>query len=204
MPDSTGEHARPHQKMTAPPTGGKKADDGRVLQYSGHPILYLARMHKRYPPLQARADPAAAEEPEVQLLRAAVLAVEKARAATLDQSTRGAREWQGLVDARWSLVESFMQDGRRYVVAREAAPQRLDLGSLTLRERQIVGFACLGRDNKVIAYDLGIAHSTVKVLMARAAAKLGAGSRDELIATFRARWHPVPGSTQPEITPAGR
>jgi DNA-binding CsgD family transcriptional regulator len=52
---------------------------------------------------------------------------------------------------------------------------------LTERERHIVALAVLGQHNKLIAYNLGISHSTVRVPMARAARKLGAQSRDELI-----------------------
>jgi DNA-binding NarL/FixJ family response regulator len=52
---------------------------------------------------------------------------------------------------------------------------------LTVRERDVVARALRGCANKVIAYDLGLAHSTVRVLMARAAIKLGAHSRDELL-----------------------
>jgi DNA-binding CsgD family transcriptional regulator len=37
----------------------------------------------------------------------------------------------------------------------------------------------------VIAYELGLAHATVRVLLARAAAKLGARSRVELIAAMQ-------------------
>jgi DNA-binding NarL/FixJ family response regulator len=52
---------------------------------------------------------------------------------------------------------------------------------LTSREREVVTRALRGSANKVIAYDLGLAHSTVRVLMARAASKLGAHSREELL-----------------------
>jgi len=55
------------------------------------------------------------------------------------------------------------------------------LERLTARERDVVARALRGCANKVIAYDLGLAHSTVRVLMARAAIKLGAHSREELL-----------------------
>jgi DNA-binding CsgD family transcriptional regulator len=45
----------------------------------------------------------------------------------------------------------------------------------------VVQHALLGHRNKVIAYDLGLAASTVRVLIARAAAKVGARSRQELL-----------------------
>jgi two-component system response regulator FixJ len=52
---------------------------------------------------------------------------------------------------------------------------------LTKREREVVQRAQLGHDNKSIAYDLGIAHSTVRVLVARAEIKLGVSTRQELL-----------------------
>ncbi len=50
-------------------------------------------------------------------------------------------------------------------------------GELSPRERQVLERAILGSENKVIAYDLGLADSTVRVLMRRAAIKLGARTR---------------------------
>jgi DNA-binding NarL/FixJ family response regulator len=41
---------------------------------------------------------------------------------------------------------------------------------LSDREKQVVALASLGRSNKLIAYELGIAHATVRVLFARARA----------------------------------
>ena len=73
------------------------------------------------------------------------------------------------------------------------SPRSPGPSSFTPRERQVVGYAALGHDNKVIAYDLGIAHSTVKVLMARAAQKLGVGTRAELIAAYLSERASSPG-----------
>jgi DNA-binding CsgD family transcriptional regulator len=59
------------------------------------------------------------------------------------------------------------------------APRAID--RLTDRERQVVLRALRGGANKEIAYDLGLAHSTVRVFMARAALKLGAANREDLL-----------------------
>jgi DNA-binding CsgD family transcriptional regulator len=56
--------------------------------------------------------------------------------------------------------------------------------ALTRREQEVLAQAALGHHNKLIAYDLGVAHSTVRVLLHRAAAKLGAGSRGEAVRRF--------------------
>jgi DNA-binding CsgD family transcriptional regulator len=58
---------------------------------------------------------------------------------------------------------------------------------LSLRERQVLNSASKGRTNKEIAHELGIAHSTVRVLLARASHKLRARTRDEVIAAFAER-----------------
>jgi DNA-binding CsgD family transcriptional regulator len=63
-------------------------------------------------------------------------------------------------------------------------PSSVCATSLTEREHQIAALAVLGQHNKLIAYNLGISHSTVRVLMARAARKIGARSRDELIRLY--------------------
>lgn len=89
--------------------------------------------------------------------------------------------WRPLVGARWTLVDSFEDDGQRYIVARENQSSAPRLESLTEREQQVVLQALLGFSNKEIAYALGISDSTVRVLMARAAAKLGVRTRAELL-----------------------
>jgi DNA-binding CsgD family transcriptional regulator len=127
-----------------------------------------------------------ATEPEaIDQLRRAVLAVEQARGPSGSSDVMTSLDsWQGLIDARWSLLDQFESDGRRFIVARENAPRPPGPAALTQRERQVLGYAAVGHDNKVIAYDLGIAHATVKVLMSRAATKLGVRSRSEVISAY--------------------
>jgi DNA-binding CsgD family transcriptional regulator len=91
------------------------------------------------------------------------------------------RALKGLIDARWTLVDHHDRAGKRYVLARENAPKPVGPARLSEREQQVVALAALGRTNKLIAYELGLAHPTVRVLMARACAKLGAKTRIELI-----------------------
>jgi len=93
--------------------------------------------------------------------------------------------WQGLVTGRWTLIDHYETDGKRYIVARENAPLSRSSQALSEREKQVVALASLGRSNKLIAYELGIAHATVRVLFARAARKFGVQSRLELIARFK-------------------
>jgi DNA-binding CsgD family transcriptional regulator len=93
--------------------------------------------------------------------------------------------WRPLNSARWTLVDSYEEGGRRYIVARENQAEAKSFSDLTDRERQIVVHATLGMTNKQIAYALGISDATVRVLMARAAKRFGVRSRKELLA------HPI-------------
>jgi len=76
-------------------------------------------------------------------------------------------------DARFSLIDRFESDGRRYVIACENAPANGGPARLTARERQVVALYRLGADAKLIAYELGLAHATVRVLLSRAARRVG-------------------------------
>lgn len=90
--------------------------------------------------------------------------------------------WGPLTRARWTLVDSFERGGARYVVARENQSAVRGLEALTDRERQAVAYLAIGQSTKETAYALGIADTTVRVLLGRAAAKLGVGSRAALLA----------------------
>ncbi len=89
--------------------------------------------------------------------------------------------WKALVAGRWSLREQLDTDGKTFIHALANAPSLAGPSALSAREQQVASLAALGRSNKLIAYELGLAHATVRVLMARAAKKLGARSRAELI-----------------------
>jgi len=86
----------------------------------------------------------------------------------------------------WSVIDAFEREGNRYVLARQGGAVTSDPACLTRRECEVLSRAMLGHHNKLIAHDLGIAHATVRVLLARAAAKMGVHSRQEAIALFAA------------------
>ncbi|HEY1954157.1 MAG TPA: helix-turn-helix transcriptional regulator [Polyangiaceae bacterium] len=123
-------------------------------------------------------------------LRDAVERMERARGRMRRTDPDGAVElWRTLVDAELTLLDHFERGGKRYVIAVANPPASAAaraLASLAPRERQVVAAAAAGRTNKLIAYELGIADSTVRVLLTRAARRLGASSRQELIAIVRA------------------
>lgn len=115
-------------------------------------------------------------------LREAALAIERShtrrhRLNPDDVTT----QWKALVDGRWSVLETFERDGRRYYVARPNEPTMPTTSALSQREAQVVGYAALGHSNKMIAYDLGVSASTVANHIARAMRKLKVTSRAALI-----------------------
>ena len=105
---------------------------------------------------------------------------------------QGLRRWSPLTGARWTLVDSFERSGARYVVARENLAAVRGLTLLTERERQVVALLALRASTKEIAYTLGISDTTVRVLLARSATKLGVRSRAALLA------HPDLAASPPE------
>jgi DNA-binding CsgD family transcriptional regulator len=107
--------------------------------------------------------------------------------------------WRSLVSERWTLVDTYERDGKRFVVARRNDVRMPLPSALSPRERQALGFAALGDSNKLIAYELGISASTVGVLLHRAAQKLGCHTRVELLQRFRELLAaaPPPGPPKP-------
>src|SRR5262249_19060843 len=116
--------------------------------------------------------------------------------AGLEGPGRGARDARRA--ARWTLVDEFDCLGRRYVLARRNDPRVAAPTALTPREQQAVGWARLGHSNKLIAYEMGISASTVRVLLHRAAARLGVRTREELIAAALGPRPCPPGAGQLE------
>ena len=118
-------------------------------------------------------------------LRRAARALDKARGRMRrDDSERAVEDWKVLVENKWSLLDHFEQDGKRFVLACRNAPSAPPGLLLTPRERQVVLLAVRGHSNKLIGYELGITTSTVGVLLGRAAARLDVKSRRALIALF--------------------
>lgn len=118
-------------------------------------------------------------------LRDAVLRQERARGRERRRDPEGATEaWGALVSGRWSLVDQFERGGRRYLVARRNPHELPDPRALTPRERAVAHLAALGKPSKLVAYELGLAESTVATHLAAALRKLGCASRVELVRTL--------------------
>jgi DNA-binding CsgD family transcriptional regulator len=114
-------------------------------------------------------------------LRDAVLGTERARGKLRRTGPLAAlRLWRALFAGRWSLVEQFDRDGRRFLIAHKNDPDVRDPRALSPRERQVAAFAALGHPQKLIAYELGLEPPTVAGHLRAAMAKLGARTRADL------------------------
>jgi DNA-binding CsgD family transcriptional regulator len=128
------------------------------------------------------AQGAASRTTALERLRGAAAGIEALRSRSkAGRSVAPLDSWHPLTSARWTLVDSFQEGGRRYIVARENQATNHVFGALTDRERQVVVHAALGMSNKQIAYALGVSSATVRVLMARAAGRVGVRTRKELL-----------------------
>lgn len=115
-------------------------------------------------------------------LRRAAKRVDRARGRLRKTDPERALElWRALVRGRWSAVDWFDSDGRRYVLGIPNAPDVTDPRGLTERETQVVSYAHLGLTNKMIAYHLGVSKGRVSTLLTSAMRKLGVHTRPQLV-----------------------
>jgi DNA-binding NarL/FixJ family response regulator len=118
-------------------------------------------------------------------LREVVLRIERARTkAGRSEPDTALDNWEALVDGRWSLVDRFDSDGKRYVIAVINDPAHPDPRGLTPQERQVAELAGLARSTKQISYALGVSNSAVTNCTSRVQEKLGLSSQIELVSFF--------------------
>ncbi|MGB5374459.1 MAG: LuxR C-terminal-related transcriptional regulator [Polyangiales bacterium] len=116
------------------------------------------------------------------LLREASRVVDRARGELREADPREALEtWKALVNGRWSLVDWFDSDGRRFFLAIPNPPDLRDPRGLTEQERQVVTYVLLGETNKLIAYRIGLSPGRVSVLLKSAMHKLGVNTRTQIV-----------------------
>jgi DNA-binding CsgD family transcriptional regulator len=89
--------------------------------------------------------------------------------------------WWALLRGRWSMVEWFDTDRRRYILAVPNAPRVLDPRGLTNRECQVVAYAALGESKKLIAYRLGISGPRTSEALRSAMRKLCVKTQAQLV-----------------------
>jgi DNA-binding CsgD family transcriptional regulator len=133
-----------------------------------------------------QAEPCAQDAASRAALTESAKRIDRARGSVRRRDPVEAMElWRALVDGRWSLVDHFDHDGRRFLFARRNEATASRSARLSLKEREVLAHAALGHTNKFIGYQLGLAPSSVAMHLSRCARKLGARSRVELIAMHR-------------------
>jgi DNA-binding CsgD family transcriptional regulator len=155
-----------------PPTSGLPYDAEAVLDPNGFKITD-AKEH-------AQASDAA------EILREAAVRVDRARGSLRKRDPGEALEtWKGLVHGRWSIVDWFDSDGRRFVLATRNPPGVSNPRGLNEREHQVATYAALGESSKLICYRLGLSASRTSTALRSAMHKLGAKSQAQLVEKMR-------------------
>ncbi len=114
--------------------------------------------------VNVRAD---AKSPTVRdRLRRAALNFDDLRKMDTSEDERLAR-WSALVSGRWSLVDVFDTDRRRFVVAIANMPEARPIAALSQRQTQIVALLMQGHTQTFIGYELGLSQSTVAYHLTR-------------------------------------
>lgn len=114
-------------------------------------------------------------------LRESARCIDRARSGRLCRDEAEALSlWQALAAGRWSLIDRFDTDGRRYVVAFRNDVHVRDPRALTQAERHVAERAVRGDALKQIASALGLSLSTVATQLASVCRKLGVTSRLKL------------------------
>lgn len=122
----------------------------------------------------------------LEVIREAAIRKDKARGKLRrTDPDRALALWEGLVRGRWSLVDWFDTDGRRFILARPNAPDLGDPRGLTEREHQVATYVALGESYKIIGYRLGISSSRVCLLARSSMRKLGAKTPAQLVVKMR-------------------
>jgi DNA-binding CsgD family transcriptional regulator len=130
------------------------------------------------------AEPVAQGTEARESLRQAARAIDRARSKERANDEEALDLWQGLIAGRWSLVDRFDTDGRRFLIARKNDPDVADPRALTLRERQVLAYAAMGQPLKLIAYSLGLSTSLVSSCRKTAMRKLGMRTQADILRIF--------------------
>ena len=136
--------------------------------------------------LVAQAAGGAQERGASKTIREAARLVDKARGPLRqDDPEEALRIWRGLVRGRWSLVDWFDTDGRRFVLAKPNAPNIRDPRGLTEREALVATYAASGESRKLISYRTGLSESTVSRALDSAMHKLTVKTKAQLVEKMR-------------------
>ena len=162
-------------------TKGQESADGsiesRINSLDGVYREMLSRTPKRQPLEFGSPDMIAAADRDAQIVGRELTPALRAALIGARTAMFGRRRWEQVCD--------IQTPSARYVVLRQPHPTAIGSQSLTESERRVVELAAYGLSPKESAYELGVSHSTVRVLLMRAARKFGVRSRAELMVRLR-------------------
>lgn len=97
-----------------------------------------------------------------------------------DDAAKLIAAWRALVAGRWSLIDTFDTDGKRFFVLRKNEPTAPGPPLLSPVQRAISAYVAMGHSNKAIAYHLGLSESSISRAVAEVCKVLGVPSRAQL------------------------
>jgi len=119
-------------------------------------------------------------------LRASARQVDRARGRLRrNDPDEALQTWWALMHGRWSMVDWFDSDGRRFVLGIPNGPDLGDPRGLTERELQVAMYAALGESGKLISYRLGVSKGTVSNALDGAMRKLDVKTQPQLVEKMR-------------------
>jgi len=92
--------------------------------------------------------------------------------------------WRALIEGRWTLMDRFDADGRRFVIARRNTPELGGHLALTPQESAVARLCAMGQSAKLVAYTLGSSQATVSRRLGDALMKLGMRDVAELMRAY--------------------
>ncbi|AKU95325.1 hypothetical protein AKJ09_01989 [Labilithrix luteola] len=108
--------------------------------------------------------------------------IERARTKTTrDEPEHVLDLWRGLVSGRWSLVDRWDSDGRRYIAAYENGATVGEIQGFSSWEIRVLQMHLLRAKGSEIAFALGLSPSTVERVLSNAARRIGLRNRAELV-----------------------
>lgn len=126
-----------------------------------------------------------ADSESLEVVRDAAKRVDRARGKLRRTDPSEALQlWEGLVRGRWSLVDWFDSDGRRFVLAKPNAPDCGDPRGLSERELQVATYVARGESQKLVSYRFGLSSARVSQLLRQAKRKLKVRTQAELVDRF--------------------
>ena len=119
-------------------------------------------------------------------LRNAAVRIDRARGRLRNDAPDDALEtWWAMMHGRWSMIDWFDSDQRRYVLAIPNQPNLGDPRGLTERELQVATYSALGETGKLISYRLGVSKGTVSNALHAAMHKLEVKTQPQLAEKMR-------------------